>query len=646
MAQIQQENSFPNQAAYNKATNSTNIPRSRENSLSDLSRMRPNTLPKPYVGPKSPNMYGSRTSINTSDGGYRSMPEPNATNSVDSAGSGRSSARHSPSKSNKMSKVDPMKQVAKIDKTNQEIAVNNTALVSQTNVIASTTNNLVVGLNETKKDLVKLEKNSRRILQGVVGRVEPFANSVNKIVMDNSRLKQEVTWLYRELDFMRDKMAQQQEMINVLLANSNMESLIKAQTSDKCELEEVEDIKDETILEKMLEEAKDFEDRKKIRASLRALNKKKDETALAKAQAKQKSDNSDTKSISSSESKIETKSHSEIHQLRSGSVASSISKQSESKIEKSHSVTASTSKRTSPDHIINNSNASVSVNRSYSNTQKQSSISRSESVSTHSPNSSSHSPTEPATIGALKVGAPRRMSKSQAVNKINNNLSQSMSTLAQKSTTSSNSTLYAQQQNIMSTSQSSSTSTTTKSTSTVQKTSTTTTSSHSTSTTQQHNKVTRNKTMPASTSAEARKKAFMAKLEANGSSKSKMKLARSAFSQSGSGMTPTSAGPYGSSQPGTPGLFSGAGSPAKGVRRGSSFVVPNATGVKALLLKWCQQRVKNYPEVEIVNFSSSWASGMAFCALIHSFFPDAYDFSSLSPLNREANFELAFSTAE
>lgn len=37
---------------------------------------------------------------------------------------------------------------------------------------------------------------------------------------------------------------------------------------------------------------------------------------------------------------------------------------------------------------------------------------------------------------------------------------------------------------------------------------------------------------------------------------------------------------------------------------------------------------------------------MAFCALVHNFFPEAFDYSSLSPSNRRQNFEVAFSNAE
>lgn len=50
--------------------------------------------------------------------------------------------------------------------------------------------------------------------------------------------------------------------------------------------------------------------------------------------------------------------------------------------------------------------------------------------------------------------------------------------------------------------------------------------------------------------------------------------------------------------------------------------------------------------VDIQNFSSSWSNGMAFCALVHNFFPEAFDYSSLSPSNRRQNFEVAFSNAE
>ncbi|XP_030650211.1 smoothelin [Chanos chanos] len=82
------------------------------------------------------------------------------------------------------------------------------------------------------------------------------------------------------------------------------------------------------------------------------------------------------------------------------------------------------------------------------------------------------------------------------------------------------------------------------------------------------------------------------------------------------------------------------------VQRSTSFGVPNANSIKQMLLDWCRAKTRSYPNVDIQNFSSSWSDGMAFCALVHHFFPDAFDYNSLSPNNRRQNFEVAFSTAE
>merc|ERR1711881_764850 len=50
--------------------------------------------------------------------------------------------------------------------------------------------------------------------------------------------------------------------------------------------------------------------------------------------------------------------------------------------------------------------------------------------------------------------------------------------------------------------------------------------------------------------------------------------------------------------------------------------------------------------IKIENFTSAWANGVAFCALIHYFFPQAFDFSKIDPANRRHNYEIAFSTGE
>jgi len=83
-----------------------------------------------------------------------------------------------------------------------------------------------------------------------------------------------------------------------------------------------------------------------------------------------------------------------------------------------------------------------------------------------------------------------------------------------------------------------------------------------------------------------------------------------------------------------------------GIKRPSS-----GSGMKMMspqmeaILIWCQCRTRDY-DIKIENFTSSWADGVAFCALIHYFFPQSFDFSKIEPRNRKQNFEIAFKTGE
>ncbi|GAA6083268.1 smoothelin [Tachysurus ichikawai] len=86
--------------------------------------------------------------------------------------------------------------------------------------------------------------------------------------------------------------------------------------------------------------------------------------------------------------------------------------------------------------------------------------------------------------------------------------------------------------------------------------------------------------------------------------------------------------------------------PAAGVPRGSALGVPNTKNVKQMLLDWCRAKTEPYEGVNIQNFSSSWADGLAFCALVHRFFPEGFEYCTLDPYDRKANFEKAFRTAE
>ncbi|XP_072570062.1 uncharacterized protein smtna isoform X2 [Paramormyrops kingsleyae] len=72
----------------------------------------------------------------------------------------------------------------------------------------------------------------------------------------------------------------------------------------------------------------------------------------------------------------------------------------------------------------------------------------------------------------------------------------------------------------------------------------------------------------------------------------------------------------------------------------------NNKNVKQMLLDWCRAKTQMYENVHIQNFSSSWADGLAFCALVHNFFPQAFDYSALDPRQRRHNFHTAFSAAE
>lgn len=53
-----------------------------------------------------------------------------------------------------------------------------------------------------------------------------------------------------------------------------------------------------------------------------------------------------------------------------------------------------------------------------------------------------------------------------------------------------------------------------------------------------------------------------------------------------------------------------------------------------------------WQNINITNFSSSWANGLAFCALTHHFYPDAFDYNTLDARNRRHNLDLAFRVAE
>ncbi|XP_027744427.1 dystrophin isoform X9 [Empidonax traillii] len=70
------------------------------------------------------------------------------------------------------------------------------------------------------------------------------------------------------------------------------------------------------------------------------------------------------------------------------------------------------------------------------------------------------------------------------------------------------------------------------------------------------------------------------------------------------------------------------------------------TNSEMILLSWVRQSTRNYPQVNVINFTSSWSDGLAFNALLHSHRPDLFDWNAVasqqSPVQR---LEHAFNIA-
>uniref|UniRef100_G1PBR5 EH domain binding protein 1 like 1 n=1 Tax=Myotis lucifugus TaxID=59463 RepID=G1PBR5_MYOLU len=73
-----------------------------------------------------------------------------------------------------------------------------------------------------------------------------------------------------------------------------------------------------------------------------------------------------------------------------------------------------------------------------------------------------------------------------------------------------------------------------------------------------------------------------------------------------------------------------------------SKALPTLVSSSQSLLEWCQEVTAGYRGVRVTNFTTSWRNGLAFCAILHRFYPDKIDYASLDPLNIKQNNKQAF----
>uniref|UniRef100_A0A3P8XNY6 Molecule interacting with CasL protein 1 n=1 Tax=Esox lucius TaxID=8010 RepID=A0A3P8XNY6_ESOLU len=88
------------------------------------------------------------------------------------------------------------------------------------------------------------------------------------------------------------------------------------------------------------------------------------------------------------------------------------------------------------------------------------------------------------------------------------------------------------------------------------------------------------------------------------------------------------------------------GRPTKKQKNRLSHLRQDSAGAFQELLTWCQQNTAGYDRVNVTDLNQSWASGLALCALIHTFRPHLIDMSSLNESDAVYNNQLAFSILE
>ncbi|KAJ0060835.1 hypothetical protein NL108_001690, partial [Boleophthalmus pectinirostris] len=70
------------------------------------------------------------------------------------------------------------------------------------------------------------------------------------------------------------------------------------------------------------------------------------------------------------------------------------------------------------------------------------------------------------------------------------------------------------------------------------------------------------------------------------------------------------------------------------------------TNSEKILLSWVRQCTRSYPDVNVLNFTTSWSDGLAFNAILHHFRPNAINWDHVTRMSPVERLENAFTVAK
>jgi len=80
--------------------------------------------------------------------------------------------------------------------------------------------------------------------------------------------------------------------------------------------------------------------------------------------------------------------------------------------------------------------------------------------------------------------------------------------------------------------------------------------------------------------------------------------------------------------------------------RTNSLLRQNTASTTEELLEWTKAICAEYSNVKVTNFGTSWRDGLAFCAIIHHYYPELIPYTRLARGDIKENCKLAFEAAE